>query len=257
MSRRSPALPQRLLPGRLPSPGRLPLLALLAALLAPLGLLAGTAAPAHAATGYRYWSFWEREGSAWTYATQGPSTARPQDGSVEGFRFSVSEDSQDSSKPRGAASFATICADTPARADHKRIALVLDFGTAADAPSGETPPAPRTACASLAGDGSAAEALAAAAKPLRYDSSAMLCAIAGYPRTGCGEAVGDDTDSRSAAPREPSWNASASPGAGHKDTGSDGSGGTGGPSVGLYAGIGVLVVLAAGTVWQTRRRRRT
>ncbi|NEE36853.1 hypothetical protein G3M53_67045, partial [Streptomyces sp. SID7982] len=66
---------------------------------------------------------------------------------------------------------------------------------------GEKPPALRTACAQVAPDASSAEALAAVAKPLRYDDSAMLCAISGYPRTGCGEQVSGD--SASAKPSEP------------------------------------------------------
>lgn len=72
------------------------LLLVLGAVLTVLG--AGTA---HAA-GYRYWSFWEGKGTGWAYATQGPSLVRPDDGAVQGFRFSVSEDSQDSAKPRRA-----------------------------------------------------------------------------------------------------------------------------------------------------------
>ncbi|MBC7272967.1 MAG: hypothetical protein H5T76_30390, partial [Streptomyces sp.] len=96
---------------------------LLAALLTAL-----TAAGPAGAAGYRYWSFWEREGDRWTYATQGPSTARPSDGDVQGFRFAVSEDSADATRPRGTADFATICAATPERDGRKRIALVLDFG---------------------------------------------------------------------------------------------------------------------------------
>src|SRR5262245_44754302 len=67
--------------------------------------------------------------------------------------------------------FATVCADTPAKPGRKRVAVVLDFGTAADAPSGEQPPAPRTVCASVAPDASSAEVLAAIAPPLRYDTS--------------------------------------------------------------------------------------
>ncbi|MBQ1093715.1 SCO2322 family protein [Streptomyces sp. B93] len=202
---------------------------LLAALLAAL-----TAAGPAGAAGYRYWSFWEREGDRWTYATQGPSTARPSDGDVQGFRFAVSEDSADATRPRGTADFATICAATPQRDGRKRIALVLDFGTRADAPSGETPPAARTACASVPPDASTAEALAVVAKPLRYDTNALLCAIAGYPERGCGEqvAVAEAQDS----------------GEGDED------GGSGGPSLGLLAGAGVVAVLAAAAVWQARRR---
>ncbi|MFJ9346124.1 SCO2322 family protein [Streptomyces sp. NPDC101237] len=201
-----------------------------AALLAVAALVLSAAAPAQAA-GYRYWSFWERDGARWTYATQGPATARPDDGAVEGYRFAVSEDSGDASRPRGAADFATICAAVPAAAGKKRVGLVLDFGTAADAPSAERPPARRTACAVVARDATAADALAAVAKPLRYDTNALLCAIGGYPAKGCGEQVAAG---------------GASPAGG-----SSGSG----PSVGLLAGAGVVVVVAAGAFWQARRRR--
>ncbi|MEU3658746.1 SCO2322 family protein [Streptomyces sp. NPDC032940] len=207
-------------------------------LLAALVLVAG-AGQAQAA-GYRYWSFWDRDGDQWTYATQGPSTARPSDGDVQGFRFSVSEDSGDAAKPRGTADFATICAKTPAQDGKKRVALVLDFGTASDAPSGETPPAGRTACARVASDATTADALAAVAGPLRYDTNALLCAIAGYPKTGCGEQVTqNENPTKSASPAEkPAQNE-----------------GDGGPSTGLVTGMAVVAALAAAAVWQSRRRR--
>lgn len=224
---------------------RLPILAL--ALGALLALLAG--AGQAQATGYRYWSFWDRDGSAWVYASQGPSTARPSDGDVQGFRFSVSEDSQDSAKPRGAASFDAICADTPAKSGEKRVALVIDFGTAQDAPSGETPPKPRTACARVADDATSAEALAAFAKPLRYNNQALLCSIAGYPKTGCGEQVSSSKDTESQGTESKDTGSKGT----EKDsaTASDG----GGPSVGLIAGGAAVVVLGAGAAWQARRRR--
>ncbi|GAA3236110.1 SCO2322 family protein [Streptomyces sp. XM83C] len=217
-----------------------------AAVLVTAFLLLGSAAQAHA-TGYRYWSFWDRDGDTWTYATVGPSLARPSDGDVQGFRFAVSQDSADAAQPRDTADFGTICADTPARDGSKRVALVIDFGTAADAPSGETPPAPRTACARVAPDATTAEALAAVAKPLRYDSNALLCAIAGYPQRGCGEQVSDsgsgkgDETGTSPAP-------TGSPAAADGDS-------DGGPSVGLVAGGVVVAVLAGAAVWQARRRR--
>ncbi|WP_274595061.1 SCO2322 family protein, partial [Streptomyces sp. E5N298] len=125
-------------------------------------LLIGTAGQAQAA-GYRYWSFWDRDGGKWVYATQGPSLVRPSDGDVQGFRFAVSENSGDAAQPRGTADFASICAKTPAKDGSKRVALVLDFGTGPDAPSGETPPAPRTACAQVSPAATTADALAAVA----------------------------------------------------------------------------------------------
>ncbi len=210
-------------------------------LAALLPLLAG-AGQAQAA-GYRYWSFWERDGSAWTYATVGPSLSRPADGDVQGFRFSVSEDSGDAAKPRGTADFDTICAKTPAEDGTKRVALVIDFGTPADAPSGAKPPAGSTACAQVAEDATTAEALASVAEPLRYDSNALLCAIAGYPAKGCGEQVATGgKESAATGAAETAEEASA-----QDDGGS-------GPSVGLIAGGAVVVVLGAAAVWQVRRR---
>ncbi|MFF5482857.1 SCO2322 family protein [Streptomyces sp. NPDC012935] len=212
-------------------------------LLVALVLVTGAAQAAQAA-GYRYWSFWDRDGAKWTYATQGPSTARPSDGDVQGFRFAVSEDSKDAAQPSGAAEFEVICARTPAQDGKKRVALVIDFGTAADAPSGETPPARRTVCARVAPDATTAEALATVAKPLRYATDALLCAIGGYPEKGCGEqmAGGDKSTASEGTPSEQASSAK-------KDASDDG------PSLGLVAGIGVVAVLGAAAVWQARRRR--
>ncbi|MDX3312306.1 SCO2322 family protein [Streptomyces sp. ME08-AFT2] len=221
----------------------------------------GSAVPAQAA-GYRYWSFWDRagdgDGDHWTYATQGPSLARPADGDVQGFRFAVSADSQDASQPRGAASFAAICAKTPAQDGTKRVALVIDFGTPADAPGGESPPSPaqRTACARVSPAATTAEALAAVAKPLRYDANALLCAISGYPETGCGEQVSTDGTADSSAESSADGTTRATGGATPstpKPKADDGDS-DGGPSLGLYGGAAAVAVLAAAAVWQARRR---
>ncbi|MFI1176504.1 SCO2322 family protein [Streptomyces melanogenes] len=200
-----------------------------------LTLGAGAVAGPAEAAGYRYWSFWDRQGTTWTYATQGPASAHPSDGDVQGFRFAVSADSKDAATPRSAPTFAQVCASTPAKPGRKRVALALDFGTAQDAPGGETPPAPRTACAQVPEDATTADALAAVAKPLRYNSAALLCAIAGYPHTGCGEQVSTKPD--------------AQPTAAPKDTSDSG------PSLGLLAGIAAVLTLAAAAIWQSRRRR--
>ncbi|MEO3973219.1 SCO2322 family protein [Streptomyces sp. CAU 1734] len=203
------------------------------------------AAPAQAA-GYRYWSFWQAEGPAWVYATEGPATARPADGSVSGFRFSVSEDSGDSARPRRAPDFAAVCGTTEAKPDTKRIALVIDPGTARDAPAGETPPALRTACARVAESATAADALAAVAKPLRYNGQALLCAISGYPETGCGEQVSGDRTSEPARKTDGNESGNAS---GDKA-------GDEGPSLGVVAGLAGIAALGGAAIWQSRRRRR-
>ncbi|MGH3309709.1 MAG: SCO2322 family protein [Streptomyces sp.] len=197
---------------------------------------------AQAADGYRYWSFWEqtKKSQAWSYATQGPSVLRPDDGAVLGFRFALSEDSEDAASPRGDAEFEAICGRTEKKPDRKRVALAVDFGTTAHAPRGENPPSARTACARVAEDASAAEALAAVAKPLRYNSDALLCAIEGYPRRGCGERLSGDGASK------------------EKDKGKgDANGSDGGlpPVAGIGAGVAAVAVLAVAAVRQTRRRR--
>ncbi|MEV6959535.1 SCO2322 family protein [Streptomyces sp. NPDC051207] len=199
-------------------------------LVAVLVLCTGAGAGQAQAADYRYWSFWDRDGDRWTYATRGPSTARPSDGDVQGFRFAVSENSGDAARPRGTAGFAAICASTPEREGRKRVALVLDFGTRADAPAGETPPPARTACASVSPGATTSDALAAVAKPLRYDTNALLCAIGGYPKRGCGEQVAH----RESGKRQPATDS--------------------GPSLGLVAGGALVAALAAGAVWQVRRR---
>ncbi|MFJ3976073.1 SCO2322 family protein [Streptomyces sp. NPDC090021] len=211
-----------------------------AALALGIALTLLAAAPALAA-GYRYWSFWDgADGGQWSYATQGPSLARPADGSVQGFRFAVSKDAAaEAAKPRAAADFEAVCGATAPVEGRKRVALVIDFGVQADAPTGEVVPqeAPRTACAQLAPEATTAEALAAVAKPLRYNSAALLCAISGYPQHGCGEQM-------------------AETGAARASDGPSGSAPGGGPSAGLLVGIAAVAVLAAAGVWQSRRRGR-
>ncbi|WP_308129738.1 SCO2322 family protein [Kitasatospora aureofaciens] len=205
----------------------------LVALLGVLMVVAG-AAPAQAA-GYRYWSFWKgaADGS-WAYQQQGPSIYVPPDGSVDGWRFAVSPDGgQDAARPRLGGGFDSACAGTPPQAGRKRVAVVLDSGTAADAPSGEAPFEERTLCAVVPPTATSAEVLASAAAPLRYDSNGLLCAISGYPKAGCAEQLG--------LRQEP-----ATPAAGNKSSG---------PDLGLVAGGALVVALAAGAVWQARRRR--
>ncbi|MFF2543392.1 SCO2322 family protein [Kitasatospora sp. NPDC058063] len=200
-------------------------------------LVLASAAPAQAA-GYRYWSFWRgAEGGAWTYQQQGPAIAVPPDGAVDGWRFALSPDGgQDAAKPRTAGGFTEICADTPAQEGRKRVAVVLDFGTAEDAGSSAAPaPGQRTACAAVAPRATSAEVLATVAPPLRYDTNGLLCAIAGYPQAGCGDPIGAAGAARPA----------------DQGGGSSGSG----PDIGLIAGGALVAVLAGGAVRQARRRR--
>lgn len=227
---------------------------LLGVLLGVLVLAQAAAGAAPAAAGsrgeggsYRYWSLWEgAENGSWKYATEGPATLRPEDGALLGFRFALSEDSGDGARPRGGPTFETACADTGKSEGRKRVALRLDFGTARDAPGGERPPEPRTACARVADDASAAEALAAVAEPLRYNSDSLLCAIDGYPRRGCGDSASGDGAQDGNAERK-----------GQQEQADDGQAESGvlGPAAGIAAGVAVAAALAVAAVRQSRRRR--
>ncbi|WP_137989540.1 SCO2322 family protein [Streptomyces vilmorinianum] len=210
-------------------------------------LTLAAASPAQAG-GYRYWSFWESDGGGnWAYATQGPATARPADGDAIGFRFAVSEDTSDASRPGAAPDFTALCSGTERKAGTKRVAVVVDFGSAADAPQGETPPDParKTGCAQVREDATAAEALAAVAKPLRYDSAALLCGIAGYPAKGCGEQVAE-TDSGANPTAAATVTATAT-----KVADVDGDGG---PSAGIVVGGAAVLALGGAAIWKARRR---
>lgn len=231
---------------RLRSRLRAPLVALLGcvvllgAVLLGAGLvgagLVGAGPAAADSGGYRYWSFWtQSEQGEWRFAQQGPAGLRPADGEVVGFRFTASPRAGEGTTPRPAGDFAAICADTDAASGQKRVALVIDHGTAADAPSGEKPPKARTTCARVPAKGSAADALAAEAPPLRYDSSALLCAIDGYPKSGCGERI--------------------SGGGSESETSTESEDDDGTATVPLLVGVAVVVLLAGGAAWQVRRRR--
>ncbi|MFJ8015088.1 SCO2322 family protein [Streptomyces sp. NPDC096339] len=219
--------------------------------------LAVLAASPALASSYRYWSFWDSAaGGPWSYATVGPSMARPADGSVQGFRFAVSKDASDeAARPRAAADFSAICGATPAADGKKRVALVVDFGVPADAPSGEAPPqeAPRTACAQVAPDATTAEALASVAKPLRYNGAAMLCAISGYPAQGCGEPIASTASGSPESAAAPGSDSGGSPSSAAAAPRAEEGGG---PSAGLITGLAAVAALAAAGIWQSRRRAR-
>jgi hypothetical protein len=164
---------------------RLVVVTALAALLAALLVTPAVAAPT---VSYRFWGFFQYTDGAWAFAQKGPAETVPADGSVEGWRFAVS--GSDSSRyPRATATFDEICAGTPAQAGKKRVGVIIDFGRTADAEDGATPPAPVAVCAALAPDQSSVDALQAAGG-VRSDKG-LICAVRGYPATGCGGEVSD------------------------------------------------------------------
>jgi hypothetical protein len=155
-----------------------------------LGVGAWWALPTTAnATSYRYWTYWIGDSGNWAFSSVG-AARRPPDGGVEGWRFEVSPAASSSQPPRTAASFAAICGSAQPAAGMKRVALVIDYGTASDAPPGERPPAGIVkVCQEVAADATGYQVLGAVAA-IRAQGG-LVCGIGGYPATGCGEPVAD------------------------------------------------------------------
>jgi LPXTG-motif cell wall-anchored protein len=217
------------------------------AVLLLLGVVAAVVLPAAAAsaTAYRYWGFYELHGSSWAYATKAPTQVTPTDGSVEGWRFAVS-DGKTPRLPRTVATFATLCRDTKAEAGKKRVGVVVDFGRAADNAAGAEPPTPAGHCAQVPSSATAADVLAAVTNV--RTSKELVCGIDGYPTTGCGDAV--KTVSAAAAAEDDSITLKLAASSDEPPAGD-------GTSTGTWVGIGVVaaaVLALAGLLFSRRRR---
>ncbi len=152
--------------------------AVITATLVLAGLVGAWGASTAEATSYRFWAYWLGSDTGWSFSNQGASR-RPADGTVEGWRFAVSEASSSTTPPRHSTSFAQICGSTAPQDGKKRVGLVVDFGTTTDAPKGETPPARIATCVLAPADANGYAVLAAAVQ-LRTDAG-LICGMNGYP----------------------------------------------------------------------------
>lgn len=190
-----------------PGPPRSPALARFARAVACLLLVAGAViaasdAPAQAAA-YRYWSYWWAPDGAWDFAAAGPASSIPADGSVEGWHFgitSITGTATDAPGVNPVDAFARACGSVPPSMGTKRIALVIDPGSPADAPAGQQPGQVRLACAQVPVEANGYQALRSVA-PVRTEDG-LVCGIDDYPIGECAEAVA--APPASAAPRSPS-----------------------------------------------------
>ena len=170
-------------------------------LIAALLVWSAAITPALADSAYRYWSYWNADTGSWQYAKLGPAMTKATDGGVDGWRYGVGT-TKTSTPPSIAPDFESICGSTPVGADQVRVAVVIDYGTDAGAPTA------RSACAVIANGLTRASALAAIA-PLRLNQG-FVCGIDNFPATGCGEPASVPT--RSSAPEaaaEPAQSADA------------------------------------------------
>lgn len=162
---------------------------LLALLLAGF-VVTGVSSAAHAVDGYRYWNYFHLRDGEWAFSKVGAGDYVPKDGAVEGYRYGTSTTAK-GIPPRADladVNFRTICAATDAPSGEKRVAVVIDYGTAADA-DGATPPDPRAACAVVDEQADGQQVLESVAD-VRSEKG-LTCALDGYPVRGCGESVAD------------------------------------------------------------------
>ena len=210
------------------------------------GIVAG---PAQAAA-YRYWGYFHLTKGAWAFAQTGPAQVIPADGTVDGWRFAVADESSIRT-PRATPTFDALCAGTATKAGTKRVGLVIDYGRPADSADGAAPPAASATCVSVPSKATGADVLVSAGTTLRLDKL-LTCGINGWPATGCGEAVAPvpaaaaspDTAITIAAPATKTPSASGTSAAQPADNGSSGSSGSSGSRGLLLGGLGAVVLVA-------------
>ena len=138
-------------------------------------------------TGWRYWGYFQAApgASKWTAAMTGP-TVNVADGSVEGWAFTFSNDAiPDAKAPKIAPSFSTICGKTQAVIGKKRVAVMVDFGSAVLRPKGETTPRLIQKCVVADKSALGIDVLGLAVK-VRAEGSGFICGLNGYPAKECG-----------------------------------------------------------------------
>jgi hypothetical protein len=229
----------------------------LLALVASLLLVTGTAGSASAEDGYRYWNYSHLTGGDWEFAQTGPGDFTPKDGDVEGWRFGTSTVSQGIS-PRAdldKVTFDAVCEGAKAASGEKRVAVLVDFGTEADAQGAEVPE-PRGECAVVPQKATGQQVLESVVD-VRSDQG-MTCALDGYPAKGCGDPVSDadvPAKAQSVAFQLPA--AADMTGDGDADTTAAAAKTDDGQNNGwLLLGAGALVVVLAGVAVPLYRRNR-
>lgn len=172
-----------------------------ATLVVAAAIALGAAATADAAA-YRYWTYWQGGTGSWTFATAGPASLIPADGSVEGWRFAVTTTAGAAiDAPVVSPSFDAICGATPAEVGRKRVALVVDSGLPTIASEGQTPPAPITACV-VAEPGATGYQVLRSTTSVRTEGG-LVCAIGDYPTGECAPVVDDSVGAPAATAASP------------------------------------------------------
>ncbi|MBU6243433.1 MAG: hypothetical protein KGP06_05185 [Acidobacteria bacterium] len=151
-----------------------------------VALLISIPQSANADKGYRYWGYFQAAAGAttWSAAMTGPTTIL-KDGDVEGWTFTASSNDIPATEPMAPPNFADLCGGTSEVSGKIRVGIVVDFGTAEIAPTGENPNEVITDCAVVPAKSNGLAVLQSVAK-VRADKSGLICGIGGYPATECG-----------------------------------------------------------------------
>jgi len=156
------------------------------------------AAPVQASE-YRYWTYWTSTAQDWAFSSLGPAFRPAEEGIIEGWRLAVA--GVDATKPpreQVADVYVRACGDVDRQPGILRIAVVLDYGTAADAPAGEIPPSPVIACAEVPEGATGFDALKSITE-IRSERG-FVCGLSGYPAAGCGRDTVEPSTEPSAEP---------------------------------------------------------
>lgn len=151
-----------------------------------VALLISIPQSANADKGYRYWGYFQAAAGAttWSAAMTGPTTIL-KDGDVDGWTFTASSNDIPATEPMAPPNFADLCGGTSEVSGKIRVGIVVDFGTAEIAPTGENPNEVITDCAVVPAKSNGLAVLQSVAK-VRADKSGLICGIGGYPATECG-----------------------------------------------------------------------
>lgn len=222
-----------------------------------IGALAtALAAPAHASA-YRYWTYWQAgpDETGWIYATQGPATFIPEDGSVEGWSFAISSDTgAAAAAPGRTPDFGSVCGTVPLTAGSKRIALIVDSGPASIAPDGEAPLEQRAECVVTDVDATAYDVLRSVLEVRTEDG--LVCGLGGYPARECAPILDDAEVAALATAAHGSSDPPSSPDAGavSPEAAADGPDSSDSP-VATVAVIVLLLLAGSAALWLRRRRQ--
>lgn len=224
---------------------------MLSALLTAGFIVIGSAGTAHAEDGYRYWNYFHLENDSWAFSQEGSSQYKPEDGAVEGYRFGTTTSSDTDGLPPRAdlaeVNFESTCGDEEAATGEKRVGVVIDYGTTADA-GDTTPPDPVAECAVVDAKANGLQVLQSVAD-LRIEKS-FSCAIDGYPVKGCGDPVADAKDATDEQPVTFELPDSANADSSTADAGDNGL-------LWPLLGVGVVVILIAAAALALSRRNKT